>query len=224
MGRSGKWSPSWVWRAWATRPRRPGQRSGMPIGVNRAKAGGGRRVWRQAKLVNRRCTPSRPLPCLAGRPDEPPQPAHRASRSGEAIITGAANHRNRYQAGDFPPAAPLVKIWHGVGAHQPDKLVAGVPPLQRRQRIHRVPCPCACLEVAGLDRRAPRYPLGRGEPRSVGRHVLGAGLKRVTGRHQPPHLVQAKRVERGQADPPMTAMRRVEGAAEEADACHAIRS
>ena len=194
----------------------------MPIGVNRAKAGGGRRVGRQAKLVNRRCTPSRPMPCLAGRTDEPPQPTHRASRSGSAIITGAANHRNRHDSDDFPPAAPLVKIWHGVGAHQPDEFVAGIAAQKRAQRVDRVARAGAHLEIAGPDRCPPCHSPGRRQPRCEGRHVLCVGLERIAGRHQPPHLIEAKSVERGQADAPMPAMRRIEGTAEEADARHRV--
>ena len=60
------------------------------------------------------------------------------------------------------------------------------------------------------DRRAPRHRLGRGQARVERRHVRGAGLERIAGRDQPPHLVEPKRVERGEADPAVAAVGRVE--------------
>ena len=65
--------------------------------------------------------------------------------------------------------------------------------------------------VGSRDRRGPIQPLGKG------RHA-GNRLQRVLRRHQPPDLVYVEALQRLPADMQVPAMRRVEGAAEQADA------
>src|SRR5947209_14738776 len=91
-GCSVKGSPGEPWQAETMRTLKSGFRSAIPIGVLHADCGCGGRIGRQAKKNDRRCTPFRPLLCLAERMDEPPQPTHRASRVDYGIITGPANH------------------------------------------------------------------------------------------------------------------------------------
>ena len=81
--------------------------------------------------------------------------------------------------------------------------------------------PSRCSKSLTRMRRAARHPPRRGEPRFERRHVLRAFLQRIAGRDQPPHLVEAERAHRLEADVPVPAMRRIERAAEETDARHA---
>src|SRR4029453_12664214 len=94
----------------------------VPVRVNCAQPGGGGSVGWQAKEANRRCTPFRPVPCLACGADKLPQPAHRARRAGLAIIAGTRNDRNRHHARQGAPAPPLVELGHSILAHQPDEV------------------------------------------------------------------------------------------------------
>jgi hypothetical protein len=116
---------------------------------------------------------------------------------------------------------PVVKIWQSVASEQPNEPVAGVPGLQFPHRINGVACPSAGFEVADADGGAARLLFGRRETGFEGRHILSALLERVARRDQPPDLVEPEFAHGGQADVPVPAMRRIERAAEEADARHA---
>jgi len=192
----------------------------MPIGIERADGGSGGRVGRQAKQQDRRWTPLRPSFRMARRADISSQPAHRARRSGRAIIAGAGKDGNRHQPGDSSPIPPVMKFRHSVGAHQPDEAEARIAATDALERVDGEARAFEGLEGAGPDRRPASHRPGRGEPSRERRHVLRLCLERVAGRDQPPHLVEPELVERGEAHPPVAAMRRVERAAEQADALH----
>ena len=201
-----------------------GGETAVPVGVVRAKCGSGRGIGRQAKQGNRRCTPLRPPFRLAGRMDEPSQPAHRARRVGPAIISGPGDDRNRHRPGDFPPPFPFVKISQIVRAHEPDEAGARVAPAEGGQGVDGETRAGPRLEIADPDRRAAGHRPRRGHPRGHRRHVLRSSLKRVARRNQPPDFVEPERVERREADPAVPAVGRIERSAEESDAHHAGRS
>lgn len=209
-----------MWRAGSPRPGTSEGRSAVPIGIERANGGSGRRVGRKAKQQDRRGTPLRPSFRMARRADISSKPTHRARRSGGPIIAGAGKDGNRQQPGDSTPMPPVMKIRHSVGAHQPDEAEARISAENPRQRVDGKARAFASLEVADADRRSARQRLGRGEPRLQRRHVLRRRLERVAGRDQPPHLVEAQRLGRVDADLPVPAMGGVEGAAEEAGKRH----
>ncbi len=144
----------------------------------------------QAKKYDRRCTPVRPMVCVARRVDEPPQPAHRARRVSKGIITGPANHRNRQFARKPPPIAPFVKIWQAVASKQPDEPVLGMPPLELNHGVDRKPCPSARFEITDFDPRSARQRPSGTHACFERRHVYGALLQRIAGRDQPPDFVE----------------------------------
>lgn len=153
--------------------------------------------------------------------DEPSQPAHRARRVGLRIIAGPANHRNWEFSCEAPPITPYVKIWQGVASEQPDELVFWINAPEAPYRIDRITGPFALLEIADPDARVSRHPGGGREPAFERRHILGAFLQGIARGDQPPHLVEPESLRRREADPPVRPVRRVERAAEEADARHA---
>src|SRR5919112_2438830 len=97
----------------------------------------------------------------------------------------------------------------------------GVAALQFADRIHCEAGAGALLEVTHPDRRASRHPLRRREPRGERCHILCAFLQRIAGRYEPPHLVEAERPQRLEADAPVSPVSGIERAAEETDAGHA---
>ena len=218
-GRSGKWSPDGKGRtgtlAATSRSRNP-----VPVRVERAQGGGRAWVGWQAKKGDRRCTPLRPLFRLAERADEPPQPPHRTRASGRGSITRARNDRNRHQSCDLPPRAPLVKLWQNVLTYDPDETETRVSTSQLRQRIDGEAGAGAALEIEHPNWSPRRHRSCGGKARLDWRHVGGRGLQRIARGDQPPHFVEPQGVERAKADPPVPAMRGIEGAAEKPDARH----
>src|SRR5205823_9351746 len=108
-----------------------------------------------------------------------------------------------------------------VASEQPDEAVLRVTVLQFAHRIHRIARARAPLDLADADPRTPCHPLGGGEARVEWRHVASARLEGIAGRDEPPHLVEAERLDRREADASVREMRRVEGATEETDPRHA---
>ncbi|PAV66666.1 hypothetical protein WR25_13309 [Diploscapter pachys] len=188
----------------------------VPVGIGRTDRGGGGRVGAEAQQHECRQTPRGPMLRLACGPLEAPQPTHRDTREGLVVIPRTRDHRNRHRAGDLAPPAPAMKLRQIVRPHQPDELPPGVTPLQLAQRVERVARIEPRLDIARPDRRPPRHPLGRREPRRQRRHVARAALQRIARRHQPPRLVELQRPDRGERDRPMPAMRRVERSTEQA--------
>src|SRR5687768_17129832 len=109
---------------------------------------------------------------------------------------------------------PLMKLGNSVSAHQPDEADSRVALLERPHRVDGVPSAGVTLEIADADARTAGNGPGGGKPVQEGRHVLSAFLQRIARRHQPPNLVEAERVHRRKADPPVTDVRRVERPAE----------
>src|SRR4029453_18471576 len=144
----------------------------VPVRVDCAQPGSGGLVGWQAKEANRRCTPFRPVPCLACGADEPPQPAHRARRAGLIIIAGARYDRNRQHARQVAPAPPLVELGHSVLAHQPNKPVPRISLEKQADGVDRIAGAGASLEVADPDAAASGPGARRCEAGGIGRHVL----------------------------------------------------
>ena len=71
-------------------------RSAIPVGILRANSGCGRRIGRQAKEKDRRCTPLRPMLGLARRMDEP------SAASPSRAPRGQLNHS---RGGESPQSA-----------------------------------------------------------------------------------------------------------------------
>src|SRR6185295_5884296 len=95
-----------------------------------------------------------------------------------------------------------------------------MPALQPPHGVDREASAFPPFEIAGADACPPCHDRGLGKPRIEGCHVFDVLLERIAGRNQPPHLVQPKYPHRFKTDAPVPGMSRVEGAAEEADACH----
>jgi hypothetical protein len=191
----------------------------MPTGEVRANGGRGRSVGRQAKENNRRCTPIRPASCRGRRVDEPPQPAHRARRAGIVIIAGARKHRNRHHPRNDPPVLPLMELGHSVLPHQPDEAGARPAAEQGLKRIDGVAGAGPSLEIADSYPGSACHEPRRRQPGGIRRHALGR-FQWIAGRDQPPYFVQVQRFHRGQAHPPVAAMRWVEASTEETYAPH----
>src|SRR6188768_4195643 len=172
---------------WSSPVRR---KSAVPVRVKCAQPCGGRSVGWQAKEVNRRNTPFRPIPCLACGADKPPQPAHRAGRAGVVIIAGPRKYRNRDHTRQDAPTLPLVELGHSVLAHQPNEAMLGEAPHQLFKRIDRVSGSIADLEIAHPDAAAPGHRTRRRKPRGIGRHVARLVFQRIARGNEPPNLVE----------------------------------
>ena len=97
-----------------------------------------------------------------------------------------------------------------------------VPTLEAPNRIDGVASAGMPLEIADMDPGSAGNAFGRGEADIERRHVLCPFLERIAWRDQPPYPVQSERADGIQADAPVGAVSRVEGAAEEADARHNV--
>jgi len=105
-----------------------------------------------------------------------------------------------------------------VGTHQPDEAKLRKPLLQLSQRIGGKARCKPRFEIGRLDPRMVRgQGSGRGETVGQGGHALYR-LQRVLGRDEPPDLVEIEGAQRLETDMEVAAMRRVEGAADKADA------
>jgi hypothetical protein len=146
-----------------------------------------------------------------------PEPGHRGARDSSASIARSGDCRNRHRSGYLAPVPPAMELRKIVGPHQPHEVQPGPAPHERAQRIDCVARAQIALDRGDSNRRAPRLRPGRGEAGMERGHGL-AVLERIAGRDKPPHLVEAERVAGEQRYAPVSAMGRVEAAAEQADA------
>ena len=132
---SAKVTPSIGWTSAAL----ASSEAAVPVGVERAQAGGGSRVGRQAKEDNRRCTPVRPvaLPGSRGGRTAAASPS-RAPRGQRHHSPGGESPQSAPSPPDLRQCLPLVELGHSVGAHQPDEAVVGVAPLRARASVSTV--------------------------------------------------------------------------------------
>src|SRR3546814_10261606 len=112
------------------------------------------------------------MPGLVCGPDEAPQPAHRASRMGAAIISRPRHDRNRNRRRDPPPVAPAVELGEIVRAHQPNEAIAAEAPGQRVQRVDRVAGTELPLYRGDADGKTFGRVPGRSKSRGQGGHVF----------------------------------------------------
>lgn len=194
----------------------------MPVRIGGTKPGGGGRIRRQPQEHECRRSPARPLTCLACGPDEAPQPAHGAIRPGPAIISGAGDHGNGNQRRDPPPLPPAMELMQIILTHQPDETPAWIAADEGAEGVDRVARAKLPLDGGDANGKPSCHFPGRGDARFERCHLRRL-LERIAGRNEPPDLIKAKRADRMNADPAMPAMRRVEGAAQEAGEGHAER-
>jgi hypothetical protein len=139
---------------------------------------------------------------------------------GVANIAWPRNNRNCNQPRYFAPLAPAVELRQIVRAHQPDEAVLRVAAAKGAEGVYRVSGAELPLDAGDADRRRVRSCQRRAVAAFKRRHPLRF-LQRITGGDEPPHLVHPERLQRVEADPSMSAMGRIEGAAKEADRRHA---
>ena len=137
---------------------------------------------------------------------------------GFLTVGRAGKNRNGKPREDRLPIAPMPDLCEIVGAHQPDETEPRPATLKRRQRVGGEMRPESLLEIEHAD-----APIGRGQCLGAGETIgklahAGDRLQRILRRHQPPDLVEAEPLQRLAADMEMALMRRVERAAEQADA------
>ena len=104
-----------------------------------------------------------------------------------------------------------------VGAHEPHEARLRVTRLQCRERIGG-----EMRAKSGLEIKDPNAAIGADAPRAgdtcFQRRRALYRLQRILRRDQPPHLVEAEALQGFEADMAVARMRRVERAAEQADA------
>jgi hypothetical protein len=108
-----------------------------------------------------------------------------------------------------------------IGAHEPDEAGAGKASAQRRERIGGVAGVQMALNIGGDD----VAPIGNGgstcQPRGKRLHA-GLRLQWIARGNQQPHLIQAQALQRGAGNVQVAIMRRIEAAAQQADAHAAV--
>ena len=153
---------------------------------------------------------------LVRTPDKPSEPGHRGTRNSMFVIAGSGDNCNRHQSRDVAPPPPVVKLQQIVRPHDPDEADFGIAHHELLQRFCGVDGAKLRLDGGNFNRRAPRLRFGRRHPRRQRRHVC-FGFQRVARRDHPPIFVKLERIDREQANRPMSAMRRVERSAHEAN-------
>src|SRR5690625_2766428 len=117
---------------------------------------------------------------------------------------------------DFFPSPPVMKLLQVVSAHDPDEADAGKTALELGEGV----CGTAGAEQrfhgAGPQRRVARNSAGRREPLLERSHVVGV-LQWVLRTDQQPDLVQPQPPQGLKRYMRMTLMRRIEGAAQQAN-------
>src|SRR5712691_52223 len=150
-----------------------------------------------------------------GTPESPQRLGGNAGRRVEAR-TKAVDHRHRHHGGDAAPFLPTMEAAQIVGTHDPNKVHARTATHEIADRVVSVAHADLSLEPADVD-------AGMMRQRAGGRHSIGKRaqaariLERIAWRHQPPDAVQAKPSHGDQAGGAMGLMRRIEGAAEQAN-------
>src|ERR1700733_12937941 len=139
---------------------------------------------------------------------------------GAKALRRTIDHSDRYLGCYTPPVMPAVKLRKIVRSHDPDKVQARGTAAQISYCVGSIARSNDGFETAHVDawvmRQLPRrfHALSEIVRRTV-------GLERIARRHQPPHPVKFQTLDREQADGAMCQMRRIERAAEKADA-HAV--
>src|SRR5215470_335863 len=135
--------------------------------------------------------------------------------------TKAVDHRHRHHGGDAAPFLPAMKAAQIVGTHDPNKVHARTATHEITDGVVRIAHADLGLEPADVDAGMMRQRARGCHP--VGERAQAVGvLERIAWCHQPPDAMQAKPSHRDQAGGPMGLMRRIEGAAEQANP-HAAR-
>lgn len=165
--------------------------------------------------------PKSAIAFLPAPPAPSAQPYHGGTRHRSCIIARTRDNRNRHGAGQPPPILPTMELRQIVASHQPDKASAGVASNQRTQTFHGKTRAQLALDRGYANRGTAGHRACRSDPRRQWRHARRR-LEHVTGRDQPPHLVQPERRARKQAHPAVTAVRRVEAAAQKAGQRRAV--
>jgi len=124
--------------------------------------------------------------------------------------------QDRHEVGNHAPVPPKVKLAQVVRAHDPDEMRARRPAFEPNDGFVGVARPDLGLESGDGDARIARQAPRRFDPRA---HLGEARrqLQRVARRRQPPQAVEAQPPQRQLGNQPMPFVRRVEGAAEQAD-------
>src|SRR5690349_21708288 len=130
------------------------------------------------------------------------------------------DHGNRHLGGDAPPVLPAMELREIVCAHDPYEAHTRDAAAQMRDRVDSVARSDDRFETRDVDARILGDVARR--TRALGQSMQSVViLQRIAGTEQPPHAVQLEALQREQTDGTMRRMRRIEGAAKQADA-HAV--
>ena len=141
----------------------------------------------------------------------------RLARGGRLSIGPAIEYRNGKRLEDILPAAPALEICQIVGAHHPDEAMARMAAAETLDGVGAVWTVPALFAIAHPNRRVAGEAPRRGQTLFERRHTA-LRFKRVLRRDQPPEFIQIEPFDGLKADMKMAFMRRIERAAEQADA------
>ncbi len=131
--------------------------------------------------------------------------------------TGAVEHGQRDHCRHFPPALPAVQGGKGIRSHDPHAPSLPQQRVQHLQQVEGVADAQLPLDVEHAKARMTGQRLRLLKALCVVGIDVG-GLQRIVPGQQPPHLVQPQALDGLLGNVPVARMRRVEGAAHQADA------
>ena len=131
--------------------------------------------------------------------------------------TGAIDNRNWNQPCDVAPPLPTTEMAKIIGTHQPDEMDAGAATFQIRNRL---------ISISGANRRLNRRDfdawmltnLPRRFEALCKRRQFPRIFQRIGRAHKPPDAMELETAQRQKARLSMSGVRRIEAAAEQANA------
>lgn len=127
------------------------------------------------------------------------------------------DHGDRRRAHDLLPAPPAMELQEIIRPHDPDELHARAAPVQEAQRIGGVARANLRLEPHDDDARIARDLARRRNARGERGQSVRI-FQRIAGRDEPPQPIEPQPRERNAGNKRVAFVRRIERAAEEADA------
>src|SRR5262249_14871135 len=124
---------------------------------------------------------------------------------------------DRHHGGDPAPFLPAVEAAQVVGAHDPDESHPGAAAAQIGDGLVAIACADLRLEADDVDPGMPRKRAG-GQNALLERRQPARVLERIAGGYQPPDPIEIEALHRQQTGGEMRVVRRIERAAEQADA------
>jgi len=145
------------------------------------------------------------------------QPAHGVAGQCAMIVTGPRQDSDRNATDELEPAPPTRQLFQDVSPHQPHEAHPRKQPQQAAQCVDGVARAEHRLDRAGDHAPTVRDAARGCQPLHERRHAA-LRLQRIAGRHQQPDLIEPQPLPRQIDDVAMPGVRRIERAAEQADA------